>query len=242
MYNKSSLLFVLLLLSFLSCAKEPSPEVSALPAWITLFDGETFDGWKGYNSDVIPEKWGIEDGAIYVSKEGNSPDENTGFGRSIMTVETFENFELELDYRISYGGNSGIMYHVVESDKYDDDYDTGPEFQIIDDLYFQNKIPAKQLTASNFDVLAPDSLPLNSPFLWNRIKLVYVNGLVEHWVNGKKVLEFTEGSTEWEEAVNNSKWVNGEFPDWSKSTSGHISLQDHGDFVQFRNIRIRPIE
>ncbi len=233
--------FALLPFLLISCQKS-EPETAPASEWITLFNGNTFEGWKGYNIDGIPPKWGIEDGIMYVSKEGNEPGKSTGFGRSIITTEEFENFELELEYRISPGGNSGVMYHIIESPNYDDDYDTGPEFQLIDNDYYRDRISAKQLTASNYDVLAPDSLDLNPAGEWNQIKLIYVNGLVEHWMNGQKVLEFTEGSNEWQEAVNNSKWVNGEFPDWGTSTKGHISLQDHGDFVEFKNIRIRRLE
>ncbi|MBO6524598.1 MAG: DUF1080 domain-containing protein [Balneolaceae bacterium] len=210
--------------------------------WISLFDGETFDGWKEYNSDTINPKWQIEDGAIIVSKEGNTREKNTGFGKSIMTVEQFGNFELELEYKMSEGGNSGIMYHVVEDPKYGQDYETAPEYQVLDDEFSATETEPIRMAASSYDMFIPDpeKKKLNPAGEWNKVRLVYDNGRVEHWLNGLKVLEFTEGSHEWEEAYANSKFSR-DFPDWGKSNTGHISLQDHGDYVAFRNIRIREL-
>lgn len=237
-------LFILIFATslFISCAskQEKTEPVSTESEWISLFDGESFNGWKEYNSDSINPKWEIEDGAIIVSREGNDVDKNTGFGRSIMTVDTFGNFELELEYKMSKGGNSGIMYHVVEDPKYNEDYETAPEYQVLDDEFSATETMPIRMAASSYDMFIPGPKKLNPAGEWNKVKIVYDNGRVEHWLNGDKVLEFVEGSEEWQKAYEASKFSK-YFPDWGKSNTGHISLQDHGDFVAYRNIRIKKL-
>ncbi|MEQ9310307.1 MAG: DUF1080 domain-containing protein [Balneolaceae bacterium] len=232
--------YFLILIFLINCApKEKEVPDTNQSEWITLFDGETFNGWKEYNSDTINPKWEIEDGMIIVSREGNTRDKNTGFGKSIITTEQFGNFELELEYRMSTGGNSGLMYHVIENPKYNHDFETGPEYQILDDEFSASETEPNKMLASSYDMFAPQSKTINPAGEWNKVRLIYNNGEVEHWLNGEKVLEFTEGSAAWKEAHSKSKWVDA--PDWATFNSGHISLQDHGDFVAFRNIRIREL-
>ncbi len=239
----NKILFIPLFLLFIfliDCtSKEKETPQSLENEWISLFDGESFNGWKEYNSDTINSKWQVEDGMIVVSKEGNARDKNTGFGKSIITTQSFGNFELELEYRMSTGGNSGLMYHVIEDPKYNHDFATGPEYQILDDEFSATESLPNKMLASSYDMFAPGPKTIYPAGEWNKIKLVYDNGRVEHWLNGEKVLEFTEGSEAWNEALSKSKWVNA--PDWAKSPKGHISLQDHGDYVAFRNIRIREL-
>lgn len=219
---------------------EKQEPVAAESEWTSLFDGKTFNGWKEYNSDTINPKWEIEEGMIIVSREGNDVDKNTGFGRSIMTVETFGNFELELEYKMSKGGNSGIMYHVVEDPKYNEDYETAPEYQILDDEFSATETMPIRMVASSYDMFTPGPKTVHPAGEWNKVKIVYDNGRVEHWLNGDKVLEFVEGNEAWKAAYEASKFSK-YFPDWGKSATGHISLQDHGDFVAYRDIRIREL-
>lgn len=241
--TKNKFAYSLLLLSFIlitSFCSSENKSTYQTGKWITLFDGESFDGWKAYGVDTISTKWEIEDGMIIVSREGNAIDKNTGFGRSIMTVDEYDNFELELEYRMSPGGNSGLIYHVKEDSTYYMDYETGPEFQLLDDENSPSESIEKRFTASLYDMMAPnENKVLNPAGEWNSVKLIYNNGHVEHWLNGAKVLEYTEGGERWNSAFEHSKWPN--FPGWAKYQTGHIALQDHGDFVAFKNIRVRKI-
>lgn len=234
----SFLLITLLIVT--ACNSKTEKPMEPESEWITLFDGESFNGWKGYKSDSIPEKWEIEDGMIIVSREGDAIDKNTGFGFSILTEETFDNFELELEYRMSPGGNSGIMYHVQEGPDFGQDYITGPEFQLLDDVDSPTESADNRMTASLYDMYAPgDNKTLNPPGEWNSVKIVVQGKDVEHWLNGEKVVEYTIDSEDFNERRANSKWAEAEV--WASFDSGHISLQDHGDYVAFRNIRVKRL-
>ena len=146
-----------------------------------------------------------------------------------------------MEYKIAKGGNSGLMYHVVESDEFGHDYSTGPEYQILDDEFSRSETLPNKMVAANYDMYEPVSTKKpNAHMEWNKVRLVYNNGHVEHWLNGEKVLEFNEASEDWKERKSNSKWRNS--PQWGASKSGHISLQDHGDEIYFRSIRIKELE
>lgn len=207
--------------------------------WITLFDGETLSGWKRYNADSIGPLWKVEDGVIVCSSTGGG--EAEGMGGSLITLQQFGNFELTLDYKLSPEGNSGILYHVVEADSFPHAYNTGPEFQLLDDsTSAYGQLKPEQMTAANYDMYAPNEAKKTKPVgEWNTVKIIYNNGQVEHWLNGEKVLEFEEGSEEWQQRHENSKWV--DFPGWCKYKSGSIALQDHGNMTWFRNVKVREL-
>lgn len=207
--------------------------------WQLLFDGKSLDGWKRFNHDTIGPLWSVENGAILCDGEGLG--EGSGeMGGSLITTREFRNFDLVLDYKLSTGGNSGILYHVVEDPKYQYDYETGPEFQLLDDAGWKGDLREEQKAGSNYDMFAasPDK-KINPAGEWNTARIVYYDGHVEHWLNGKKVVEFDEDSEEFRRRFENSKWK--EYPDWNKSRTGAIALQDHGAPVYFRNIRIKEL-
>ena len=210
--------------------------------WISLFDGETLEGWKRYNADEIGPLWRVDDGAIMCDGKGHG-EGSPEFGGSLITLETFGNFELELEWKISEGGNSGILYHVVEKPDYSHAYVTGPEYQVRDDGPADDTTStAMQMAGSNYDMYAaPPTKKLNPVGEWNTAKLVYMDGKVEHWLNGEKVVEFDESSEDFKEKFNNSKWASGEYPYWNTYKEGSIALQDHGAAVWYRNIRIRKL-
>ena len=207
--------------------------------WISLFDGETLDGWKRYNADEIGPLWKVDDGAILVEGEGLG--EGSGeWGGSLITVEQFGNFELELEWKISPGGNSGILYHVVEAPEYGHAYETGPEYQVLDDQGWEGELTEAQKVGSNYDMYAAPADKNVKPALeWNTSRIIYNDGHVEHWLNGEKTVEFDEGSEEYQEKYQNSKWT--EYPGWNQYKTGSIGLQDHGAPVWFRNIRIKKL-
>ncbi|RDV15408.1 DUF1080 domain-containing protein [Pontibacter diazotrophicus] len=201
--------------------------------WVLLFDGESMAHWRGFQKQEVPDAWQVEDGAIVLTGKG---------GGDIVTREEYQNFELMLDWKISEGGNSGIFFNVSEDPKYQYTFQSGPEVQIIDD---ERHADAKQgrdgnrKAGTNYD-LHPLSEPAVKPAgEYNTVRLVVNNGNVEQYLNGKKVVEYTLWSPEWEQMVKESKFAG--MPDYGTYRSGRIALQDHGDRVWFKNIKIRPL-
>jgi len=214
-------------------AKEEAP----VSDWVALFDGETLNGWKRYNATEIGDMWKVEDGMIVCYSEGGG--EATENGGSLITVEQFDNFELSIEWKVSPGGNSGIMYHVVEGPEYNYAYVTGPEYQLLDDTGFPD-VGDDQLVAANYDMYTPAAdKPIKPAGEWNTARIIYDNSKVEHWLNGQKVLEFEEGSKDWKARYEKSKWK--EYPAWCSYKKGAIALQDHGNYTWFRNIKIRRL-
>jgi hypothetical protein len=210
--------------------------------WISLFDGETLDGWKRYNAVEIGPLWSVEDGAIKCDGTGHgegSPD----IGGSLITMQTFGNFDLELEWKISEGGNSGILYHVVEKPECSNAYMTGPEYQVCDDSTMPDSAEfANKKAGSNYDMYAaPSDKKLNPVGEWNTARIIYNDGKVEQWLNGEKVVEFDENSADFQERFNKSKWASGDYPYWNTYKEGSIGLQDHGAQVWYRNIRIKEL-
>jgi len=244
---------VAIMLLPLSCKKSNSSEetAAATPAvntlteeekvagWELLFDGSTLEGWKRYNHDTIGPLWTVKDGAIVC--DGTGLGEGSGdHGGSLITKKQYGNFELTLDWKISAGGNSGIIYHTVEKPEYKHDYETGPEYQVMDDTGWKDSLTDAQKAGSNYDMypalLTKTLMPVGE---WNTARLIYNNGHVEHWLNGEKVVEFDEASPDFQERYKKSKWV--DYPGWNTFKTGSISLQDHGAPVYYRNIKIRSL-
>ena len=245
------ILLVLAALSLPACGpkKDPAkplvpPALNALTAdeiasgWELLFNGYDLQGWKRYNADSIGPLWKVEDFSIVC--DGRGLTEGTAdIGGSLMTTREFGNFELSLEWKIGAGGNSGILYHVVEAKKYKHDYETGPEYQVMDDSGWEGEpLKEAQRAGSSYDMFpAPVTKKLMPAGEWNTAKVSYYNGHVEQWLNGEKVVSFDENSKEYDAQYEKSKWKG--YPDWNKSKTGHITLQDHGARVAYRNIRVR---
>jgi len=206
--------------------------------WQVLFDGENLDEWKAFNEDSISNQWTVENGAISFSpSEGNrSKSEN------LISKEEFENFELSLEWKISEGGNSGIMWAVQESDKYNEPYLTGPEIQLLDNENHPDAKNGLNRTAGALYDMVPPSEDVTKPAgEWNK-EVIHINYKENiGWVklNGTKIVEFPVKGDEWQNMVSNSK-----FSDWKgfgATQKGHIALQDHSDPVWFRNIKIKQL-
>lgn len=205
--------------------------------WILLFDGVNTDSWKGYNSDQFPEKgWQVKDSLLMVEATGT---EEEGYGGDIITREQYGDFELKLDFKLSPQGNSGIIYLVKEEEN-TPSWHNAPEYQLLDNQYYEENgdIPMdKHRTGDAYDVIASTKDAMNPVGEWNEAMIRVKDGLVEHWLNGEKVVEYTLQSPEWKEIVAKSKFA--EYPGYGMAEKGHIGIQDHGHQLWYRNIKVR---
>lgn len=197
--------------------------------WKLLFDGKTFNGWRGFKLDHVPPGWEItKKGELYFNKEGKG---------DIMTVDEFGDFELQLEWKISKGGNSGIFFWVTEDE--DAEWKTGPEMQVLDNLRHPDGRNPMTSAGSNYALNAPVKDVTRKVGEYNEVRVVVKGTHIEHWLNGVKIVEYEIGSPDWEALVAASKFAI--MPKYGRNRKGHIVLQDHGDKVWYRNIRIRPL-
>jgi hypothetical protein len=200
----------------------------AAKGWQLLFDGTNTDGWRGFGKESFPKSgWKIEDGWFHCLGTD---------GGDIITKAEYDQFELEWDWKISSAGNSGVKYFVLDQGK----SAIGHEYQMLDDdLNPDAKLAdGKRVTASFYDVLAPEVHPVTKPLgEVNHSRILIKDNHVEHWLNGVKVLEYKCGSDAVKAAVARSKFKN--VKGFENVTKGHILLQDHHSEVWFRNIKIR---
>ena len=204
--------------------------------WISLFDGKTLNGWHGFNKTGPIQNWTIEDGAMVCL--GAAADAHGG---DIVTNAAYENFELKWEWKLSKEGNSGVMYHVIEDAKYPSPYYTGPEYQMIDDIGFPEKLAEWQKSGADYAMTVPNEMKKLKPVgEWNTSKIVFDKGHVEHWLNGKKIVEFQAWDDKWTKEKNEGKWK--DYPDYGLAKKGLIALQDHGHKAYFKNIMIRVID
>lgn len=228
---------VLALLFIIAACEAPETQVvedKQEEEWQTLFAGDGFDRWKGFQSDSIPGKWVVDDNAIHYDPEAE------GSGGDIVTRDEYGNFELSFDWKISECGNSGVIYLASESGDYEQPWNTGPEYQILDNTcHADAEVGTHRQAGANYDVHGPAEDLTRPAGEWNEARIVVDSMRVEHWLNGTMVVEYELGSDEWEERVAESKWT--EYPGYGTMREGRIALQDHGDPVWFRNIRIREL-
>jgi hypothetical protein len=202
--------------------------------WQLLFDGETTAGWRGYNAEAFPAQgWEVRDGNLVVVEGGG--------GGDIVTEDQFTDFELSLEFKVTPGANSGIFFGAIDQPG-KPMWNSAPEYQILDDAaYLEDDADmSTHLTAHNYDLHSSSETAVKPTGEWNVAKIVVHRPHVEHWLNGIKMVEYELGSAAWEELVAASKF--GVYPEYGRVTPGHIGLQDHGNELWFRNIKIRPLE
>ena len=224
-----------------SCQKHNTlSEAEKAEGWQLLFDGETLNGWRSFNETELLGGWHVVDGCIQAKGEGGDA---SGY---IVTDKQYANFELVWDWKLTHGGNSGMLYHVVEHPKFKVPYVTGPEYQLIDNEGWEEvnaptKLEEWQKLGVDYAMHLPDysKMKVNPVGEWNSSKIVYDNGHVEHWLNGEKILEFEAYTKDWFAKKASGKW--GTATEYGLAHTGVICLQDHGDPASFRNIKIKEL-
>jgi 3-keto-disaccharide hydrolase len=198
--------------------------------WELLFDGQTLDKWRGYKVDDVPAGWVIQDQSVTrIGQDG---------WIDLVTRETFDDFELSLEWKISEAGNSGIFFNVTEDHEHP--WDSGPEMQILDNTHHGDGADPRTSAGANYALHAPTQDATRPVGEFNHVRIIVRGNHVEHHLNGVKLLEYELGSDQWQKLVADSKFS--QMPAYGQSPAGHIALQDHGDPVSFRNIKIRRLE
>ncbi len=194
--------------------------------WKLLFDG-TLDGWRGYRRDDVPGGWSVQDGVLTFTPGGGDGD--------LMTADQYADFELALEWKVAEGGNSGIFYRATEAERAP--YWTGPEYQILDNGGHADGANPETSAGSNYALHAPVEDVTRPAGEWNQARISVRGAEVEHWMNGVRLLTYELWSDSWRETVMRTKFS--EWPGYGMAPAGHIGLQDHGDPVWYRNIRVR---
>jgi len=209
--------------------------------WVLLWDGKTIDGWRGAKLDNFPQKgWSIKDGVLKVHKSGGAESANGG---DIVTTRKYRNFILKVDFKITEGANSGVKYFVDSGMNKGEGSAIGCEFQILDDEKHPDAklgVKGNRKLGSLYDLIpAPDSKPfIKSDF--NTAMIIVKGNHVEHWLNGVKLIEYDRNTQMFNALVAYSKYKN--WPNFGNHTEGNILLQDHGDEVFFKNIKIKELD
>ncbi|PWT95198.1 MAG: DUF1080 domain-containing protein [Bacteroidetes bacterium] len=236
MYRKISIVCLLvsvtLLLSFDKNNSGTIPSKSKenhAGGWKTLFNGKDLTGWRTYQNKE-QNSWEVVDGQLHCKKDATKHCD-------ILTLDEYDNFELEVDWKIDKASNSGIIYRCNE--KHGAPYETGPEYQLIDDAGYPEKLEDWQKSGSDYAMHPPSKLAAKPAGEYNHTKIVVKGKHVEHWLNGVKVVEFEFWTPEWKKLKEAGKWK--DEAEYGMLTKGHIDLQDHGGGVWFKNIRVRSL-
>lgn len=195
--------------------------------WRLLFDGRSLDGWRRYDGEAMTGGWVIEDGALA----------HVHGGRSIITDDVFEDFELTLEWKVEPGGNSGIFYRAAPGAE--EIFHSAPELQVLDDAGHADGRSPLTSAGANYALHGVPRGIVRPAEEWNGVRVLVRGTHVEHWLNGVKVVEYELGSDDWKAKVAASKFV--EWPEYGQAARGHIGLQDHGNRVWFRNLKLREI-
>jgi hypothetical protein len=196
--------------------------------WKLLFDGKTTKGWRSYRGESMPKAWRVSNGLLRKFPESG--------GGDIVTVDQFDNFVLKFEWRIAKGGNSGLMYRVSEDQAAT--WHSGAEYQLLDDPAYG--VGPMNKTGAYYDMY-PNAVPesVKPAETWNSTKLVADGAKIEHWLNGHKTVSTVVGSEDWLTRYKKSKFV--KWPNFGQNKKGHIAFQDHGAWIEFKNIKIKEL-
>lgn len=237
MKNLSYVFILSIIIFFTSCSPTKTNNLNSLSekeiteGWTLLFDGKTTNNWKTFNGGEVTG-WKIIDGILHNSGVGSD------HGGDIVTKKQYTNFELLLEWKIAPESNSGIFFHVEEG-LTNAIYESGPEYQLLDDKGWPTKLEDHQYSGANYAMHIPQNAEVVPIEEWNSCKIIVNEAHVEHWLNNTKVVEYELWTKEWEDLKANSKWA--EMPNYGMSKTGHIGIQDHGGLTMFRNIKIREL-
>jgi hypothetical protein len=206
--------------------------------WKLLFDGETTSGWHSYNKPKAGSAWKVKEGVLFLDttkKDGWQ----TADGGDLVTEKTYKNFHLKLEWKIAKGGNSGIIFLLQEDGKHDYTWLTGPEMQIVDNEAHDDGKLIKHQAGDLYDLIACSQKSVKPAGEWNQVEIICQEGGLTLMLNKVKVVSTTLGNDAWKKLIAGSKFK--DMPDFGKFDSGKIALQDHGDMVSFRNIKIKEL-
>ncbi|RRQ48504.1 DUF1080 domain-containing protein [Maribacter algicola] len=238
-------LLSIVLIFGLVCSCDSNKKKSVLKAepqdqsdWVVIFDGTSTSALRGYGMDEFPQEiWYVENGALIANPDTTN--------RDLITKERFKDFELEYEWAVDTAANSGVFFHMQEDLTMESGNGNSPnwldnyELQILDDENFYDTLAVRS-AGSLYDLIKPVNKELKPIGNFNRAKLIHNNGHVEHWLNGKKIIDFTMDSPEMRELLGQSKFK--ENPEFHSDKEGHIMFQHHGQRVYFKNIRVRRLE
>jgi len=243
MKTKLSLLILAALLSVGALAqnKMNKAEKAGKDGWVSLFDGKTLTGWRGFHSQTPPGGWTVEDGCI---KKVKAQGELGQAGGDLITADEFQNFEFSIEWKIAKGSNSGIKYLVSESLPATGKSAVSFEYQVLDDDNHPDAklgINGNRTAGSLYDLIpAVKNKKVNPVGQFNQTRIVVKGNHIEHWLNGMKVVEYDRTSDDYKKHLAESKFKN--IKGFGEAPKGHILLQDHGDEVWYRNIKIRELK
>ena len=207
--------------------------------WISLFDGKTTKGWHSFGKASAGEAWKAEEGMIVFDPAAKAAGKEGG---DIVTNESFTNFHLQLEWKIAKNGNSGIIFFVQnDPSKYKNTWHTGPEMQVLDNEGHPDGKIISHRAGNLYDLIVGDESGVKPAEEWNQVDIIANKGTLIMKLNGVTTVNTHLGDDSWKELIRRSKFSQGESPDFGKVFSGHISLQDHGDKVWYRNIRIQKL-
>jgi hypothetical protein len=206
-----------------------------------LFDGKSLAGWHNFNKTTIGPDWIVDSAeqALHLNVKKKQDGKWYADGGDIVSADSYENYELQIEWKIDTCGNSGIIYNIIEDPKLEFVWHSGPEMQVLDNKCHPDAKIIKHRAGDLYDLIKSSQETVKPALEWNQAKLVQNKGKVEHWLNGVKVVEYDMNAPTWKELIKGSKFK--DMPKFGSMMKGHIALQDHGNKVWYRNMKIKML-